>query len=59
MDTVFPAHDCATIVEVPAGTGIAWPAVARGRARLLVVYERTAKHRRRGPAAVLADVYAL
>jgi hypothetical protein len=37
----------------------AWPAIGRGRARLLVVYERTAKHRRRGPAAVLADLYVL
>jgi hypothetical protein len=37
----------------------AWPAIGRGHARLLVVYERTAKHRRRSPAAVLADLYAL
>jgi hypothetical protein len=37
----------------------AWPAIGRGHARLLVVYERAAKHRRRGPGAVLADVYAL
>lgn len=37
----------------------AWPPNGRGRARLLVVYERTGKQRRRGPAAVLADLYAL
>ncbi len=37
----------------------AWPAIGRGRVRLLVVYERTTKHRRRGSAAVLADLYAL
>jgi hypothetical protein len=37
----------------------AWPAAAGGRARLLVLYERAAKDRQRGPAAVLADVYVL
>ena len=37
----------------------AWPPSGRGRAHLLVVYDRTAKHRRRGPAAVLADLYTL
>jgi hypothetical protein len=35
------------------------PIPGRGRTRLLVVYERTAKHRQRGPAAVVADLYAL
>lgn len=36
-----------------------WPASGSARARLLVVYERTAKRRRRGDSAVAADLYSL